>query len=57
MMETQTIWCNSPEEIETKRAEMLAAGVDISNTMSGLFPYPSYFSAPHEQICRGVGGT
>jgi hypothetical protein len=30
---TQTIWCNSPEEIETTRAEMLAAGVDLSNVV------------------------
>ena len=27
----RTIWCWSPEEIEAKRAEMLAAGVDLSS--------------------------
>ena len=28
---TRTIWCWSPKEIEAKREEMLAAGVDLSN--------------------------
>jgi hypothetical protein len=32
-MRAQTIWCRSPEEIESKRAEMLAAGEDLSRTM------------------------
>jgi hypothetical protein len=32
-MRVQTIWCWSPEELEAKRAEMLAAGVDLSNVL------------------------
>jgi hypothetical protein len=30
---TRIVWCDSPEEIETKKADMLAAGEDISGTL------------------------